>query len=289
MTFLVTGAGGTIGRQIVEQLLARGEQVRALSRTPERVDFPEGVEAVRGDLTDPESLVSAFEGVEAVHLITFGGEAFAPLETGPQILALAQKAGVRRITVLHGSRPTPLEDAVRSGPLDWTVIMPMEFMANAREWAEPIRDAGTASEPFIGRLSATVHEADIGAVTAEALRAPGHAGQEYLVTGPESLSVQDKVDAIAAARGSAVRLVELTEEQARKQWQAEGMPADTVDFLVSVYRDTPVEGRTVTDVVQRVTGRPARTFAQWAREHAAEFTACHPRDATSQRSRAPRT
>ncbi|MFI6939724.1 NAD(P)H-binding protein [Streptomyces sp. NPDC050418] len=273
MTILVTGASGSVGRQIVEQLLARGEKVRALSRTPERAGFPEGVEAVRGDLTDPESLVSAFDGVEAVHLITFGGELFAPLETGPQILELARKAGVKRITVLHGGGASPLEDVVRSGPIDWTVIMPVEFMSNAREWADSIRADGTVSEPFTGRLSAMVHEADIGAVAAQALRSPGHAGQEYVITGPEVLSLQDKVDAIAAARGSAVRLVELSEEQAREQWRANGLPAETIDFLVMVYRDTPVEGRTVTDVVARVTGRPARTFAQWAREHAAEFTA----------------
>ncbi|SDJ94631.1 NAD(P)H-binding protein [Streptomyces indicus] len=273
MTFLVTGASGSVGRQIVRELLAKGEKVRALSRDPERAGFPEGVEAVRGDLTDPKSLTSAFDGVEAVHLITFGGESFAPLETGPEILELARQAGVRRITVLHGGGPTPLEEAVRSGPVDWTVIMPVEFMSNALEWAESIRTTGTVSEPFTGRLSAMVHEADIGAVAAEALRSPGHAGQAYVVTGPEVLTLQDKVDAIAAARGSAVRLLELTEEQAREQWQAKGFPEETIEFLVMVYRDTPVEGRTVTDVVERVTGRPARTFAAWAREHAAEFTA----------------
>ncbi|MFC7305743.1 NAD(P)H-binding protein [Streptomyces monticola] len=272
MTFLVTGATGTVGRQIVEQLLLKGVPVRALTRDPARADLPADVEVVGGDLAAPDSLAAAFEGVEAAHLITFGGEAFAPLETGPELVALAEKAGVRRVTVLHGGGPSPVEDVVRASALDWTVLMPVEFMSNALEWAEPIRTADEVREPFVGRLSAMVHEADIGAVAAAALTESGHAGQEYVITGPDVLTLSGKTEAIAAARGRAVRLVELTEDEARGQWRAQGMPESTIDFLVMVYRDTPPEGRTVTDVVQRVTGRPARTFGQWATQHAAAFT-----------------
>ncbi|WP_199548106.1 NAD(P)H-binding protein [Streptomyces sp. N35] len=273
MTFLVAGASGSVGRRIVEQLLAKGVRVRALTRDPARTSFPEGVEVVRGDLTDPDSLAPAFEGVTGVHLITFGGATFAPLETGPQIVALAEKAGVRRITVLHGGGPTPLEDTVKASGIDWTVVMPVEFMSNALEWADAIRTADEVREPFVDRLSAMVHEADIGAVAAEALVSPGHAGQSYVVTGPQVLTLQDKVSALAAARGRAIELVELSEAQAREQWAAQGLPAETIEFLVMVYGDTPEEGRTVTDVVQRVTGRPARTFTEWAAEHADAFRA----------------
>lgn len=272
-TCLVAGATGTVGRQVVEQLLLKGVRVRALTRNPAGAEFPEGVEVVRGDLTEPDSLRDAFEGVRGVHLITFGGELFAELETGPEIVALAEKAGVRRVTVLHGGGETPLENAVRGSILDWTVVMPVEFMANALEWAESIRSTDEVREPFVDRLSAMVHEADIGAVAATALTEDGHAGQEYLITGPEVLTLRDKTEAIAAARGRAVRLVERTEAEAREQWQAQGLPDDTIAFLIDVYRDTPPEGRTPTDVVERVTGRPARTFGAWAREHAGEFGA----------------
>ena len=84
MTILVTGATGTVGRRVVEQLLERGEHVRAVTRDPARAEFPAGVDVVRGDLADPASLESALEGVTGVHLITFGGAYFAPLETGPR-------------------------------------------------------------------------------------------------------------------------------------------------------------------------------------------------------------
>ncbi|GAA2462207.1 NAD(P)H-binding protein [Streptomyces lavendulocolor] len=270
---LVTGATGTVGRQVVAELLRLGRPVRALTRDPGKADLPGGVEVVRGDLTDPDSLTAALDGVSGLHLITFGGEYFAPLETGPRIVELAREAGVRRATVLNGGGPTPLEDAVRASDLPWTVVMPVEFMANALEWADGIRTRDEVCEPFTGRLSAMVHEGDIGAVAAVALTEDGHAGQEYLVTGPEALTVRDKVDAIAAARGRAVRLVELSEEEAVARWRAEGRPQDVIDFLLEVYGDTPPEGRTVLDTVQKVTGRPARTFAEWARAHAGAFRA----------------
>ncbi|MGW5474411.1 NAD(P)H-binding protein [Streptomyces chartreusis] len=271
---LVTGATGTVGRQVVTELLARGHAVRALTRDPAKADFPAGVEVVRGDLTDPDSLVPALEGVTGVHLITFGGAYFAPLETGPRILELARAAGVRRVTVLHGGEATPQERAVRAADgLDWTVLMPVEFMGNALEWADGIVTAGEVREPFVSRLSAMVHEGDIGAVAAVALTEEGHGRQEYVITGPELLTVGDKVATIAAARGRDIALVELTEEEAVAQWRAAGHPEDVIGFLLEAYGNTPEVGRTVADTVEKVTGRPARTFRQWAAEHAATFGA----------------
>lgn len=269
---LVTGATGTVGRQVVAELLARGHRVRALTRDAAKATFPAGVEAVEGDLTEPDSLAPALEGVSGLHLITFGGAAFTPLQTGPRILELARAAGVRRVTVLHGGGPTPLEDAVRAADgVDWTVLMPVEFMANALEWAAGITATGEVREPFVSRLSAMVHEGDIGAVAAVALTEEGHAGQEYMITGPEVLTVGDKVKTLAAAVGRKIALVELTEEEAVAQWRAAHLTQDVIDFLLEAYGNTPEVGRTVSGTVEKVTGRPARTFAQWTAEHAGAF------------------
>lgn len=271
MTILVTGATGTVGRRVVEQLLERGEHVRAVTRDPARAEFPAGVDVVRGDLADPASLESALEGATGLHLITFDGALFAPLESGEELLALARKAGVRRVTVLNGGGDTPMETAVRASGLAWSVLMPVEFMANALEWAPDVKAESVVRTPFVDRLSAMVHEADIGAVAAVALTEDGHDGQVYLITGPQALTVGDKVAAVAAARGAGIELVELTEEQAVEAWRAEGATEETIAFMIEVYRDTPPEGRTVIDTVLKVTGRPARTFAQWAEENARFF------------------
>ncbi|WP_067823263.1 NAD(P)H-binding protein [Actinomadura kijaniata] len=271
-TFLVTGATGTVGRQIVRELLERGQAVRALTRDPANASLPEGVEAVRGDLTDPASLAPALDGVAGLHLITFGG-GYEPLETGPEIVELARGAGVRRVTVLNGGGPTPLQDAVRASDLEWTVVAPVEFMANALDWAESVRAEDTVRAAFVDRHSAMVHEADIGAVAATALTTPGHAGEEYVVTGPQALTVRDQVAAVAAARGREIRLVELSEDEAVARWRAEGHDEETIAWFVETFKNTPPVGWTVVDTVERVTGRPARTFARWAAEHASAFTA----------------
>ncbi|MFJ6571243.1 SDR family oxidoreductase [Streptomyces sp. NPDC091292] len=267
---LVAGATGTVGRQVVRELLERGHRVRALTRDPAGAAFPDAVDVVRGDLTAPATVAPALNGVTGLHLITFSG-GYEPLETGPDLVDLADEAGVRRVTVLNGGGPTPLEDAVRGSGLDWTVLMPVEFMANTLEWAESISTESTARAPFADRLSALVHEGDIGAVAAVALTEDGHAGQEYVITGPDVLTVRDKVAAIAAARGREVTLVEQTEEEAAEAMRAWGQDEGSIAWLLDVYKNTPPVGRTVVDTVPRVTGRPARTFTDWAREHADSF------------------
>ncbi|XYH96874.1 NAD(P)H-binding protein [Sorangium sp. So ce1128] len=273
MKILVTGATGTVGREIVKQLAEGGHHVRALSRNPGRAKFPGGVEAVAGDLAAPETFADALKGIEALHLINFGGDDYAPLQTGEQIVALARQAGVRRITVLLGGSSTPLDAAVAVGGVGWTFLQPVEFMANHLEWAASIRGEGLVREPFCDRLSAVVHEADIAAVAVAALTEDGHAGRKYTLTGPEVLSVRQKIGLLAAATGREIQLVELTEQQARERWAAVGFSPEAIEFFVEVYGNTPKIGYTVVPTVAQVTGRPARTFAQWAREHAAAFAA----------------
>jgi uncharacterized protein YbjT (DUF2867 family) len=100
MTILITGATGNVGRPLVSQLLSAGHSVRALTRDPSRADLPTGVDVVAGNLDDTESLRTAFEGVDAVHLIGFGAD-YEPLRNAAEIVALAEKSGVRKATLLR--------------------------------------------------------------------------------------------------------------------------------------------------------------------------------------------
>lgn len=92
-----------------------------------------------------------------------------------------------------------------------------------------------------------------------------------MVTGPEVLTVRDKLATLATALGRPVALRELSQDEAVRSWREQGHGEDVIGFLLEVYRDTPEAGRTVTDTVPRVTGRPARTFASWAHDHADAF------------------
>ncbi|WP_214411272.1 SDR family oxidoreductase [Sphaerisporangium fuscum] len=288
MIVLVTGATGTVGSRLVRRLLDEGHKVRALTRDPSRAHLPAGAEVVAGDLTDVSTLAAAFDGVAAAHLINFGGD-YRPLPNGPRIAEAAVRAGVGRVTLLGGWQEGTLEPAVRESGLEWTHLKPGEFMGNTlHDWAARLRAEGVIREPYGDRRSAPVHEADIAAVAAVALTEDGHAGRTYTITGPEVLTPRDKIRVLAEATGRDLRFEELTPEQTRRQWAEEGRPPEMllfkvfgddpevgpremVEFLLRVYGGDHEAGRTVTGVVEKVTGRPGLTFGQWAAEHAAAF------------------
>lgn len=273
MTYLVTGATGTVGREVVAELLRLGLPVRALTRDPARADLPAGVEVVAGDVADPSTLGPALDGVTAAHLINFAGDGYAPLQTGAEIVELAGRAGVRRVTVLGGRTEGTLEQALEASDIEWTLLNPVEFMANTLQWwAASVRAEGMIREPFGDRVSSLVHEADIGAVAATVLAKGGHAGRTLVLTGPEAITTAEKARILGRAVGRDVRFVELDEEQAREKWRGEGMTDDLVGFLLDALGNTPPEGRTVSPTVEEVLGRPGRTFAEWAEANASAFT-----------------
>jgi uncharacterized protein YbjT (DUF2867 family) len=267
MRILVAGSTGRVGGQLVDQLVKAGHEVRALTRHPEKAVFPEGVEVFGGDLTRPESLTAAMQGITGLHLINFGGDNYESLQTGHEIVAMAEKAGVSRVTVLRGGAETELERAVQSSTLAWTFLNPVEFMSNILGWADSIRAEGLVRQPFGDRKTAIVHEADIAAVAASALTEEGHGGKSYTITGPEVLTPRALTQIIGATIGRDIQFAELTEAEAQAQWSAAGIPPQIIDFLLFVYGNTPEIGYTVVPTVENITKHPPRRFEQWVKEH----------------------
>jgi uncharacterized protein YbjT (DUF2867 family) len=273
MTILVTGATGTIGRQVVSHLTAAGHPVRALTRRPSAADLPTGVEVVGGDLTEPAGLAAALDGATALHLIALGGDDYRPLTTAPAVVEAAARAGVKRITVLTGTEEElATAAAVEASGLDWTHVRPaVEYMANRLLWAEAVRGDGVVRDGFVDRRDAMVHEADVGAVIATALTEAGHAGRTYAPTGPEAITRRDAAQVVGEVTGRSVRLEALTADEVRADLIAQGIGPDQVDFVVSYEASPPPAASTVTTVVEDVTGRPPRSFRDWVAEHAADF------------------
>jgi uncharacterized protein YbjT (DUF2867 family) len=287
MTTLVTGATGTVGRSLVEQLVQAGERVRALTRNPAAARFPAGVQVFQGDLAEPATLPAALDGVERLHL-------FPVPETAPQVVALAKQAGVRRVTVLSSGSVTagldtdyqlPVEQAVEASGLDWTHLRPGDFAANRLAlWGPSIRAERVVRWPYPDESGLPIHEADVAAIAVLALLEDGHAGRAYDLTGPELLTAREQAATIAAAIGEEVRFEVVTREEAlallQRQggWAAvnapfllgyEGFSADSEypefseEELAQMMRPLPT--------VEQVTGRPARSFAQWSQDHAQDF------------------
>lgn len=189
---LVTGATGNVGRQVVEQLVAAGEPVRALSRHPERGGWPSGVDVVAGDLTR-ELPVGVFDGVRGLHLFP------VPARVN-EIVGSAAAAGVQHVTVLSSlavnmpedsplrRRHREVEQAVEASGMSWTHLRPGMFMSNSLQWAPAIRTTGVVRQPFPDATAAPIHEADIAAVAVAALLAPEqHAGVAYLLSGARGI------------------------------------------------------------------------------------------------------
>lgn len=272
MTILIAGATGNVGRPLVSRLLSHGHRVRALTRDPDRAALPEGAELVAGNLTDTASLARAFAGVTAAHLIGFDGETYQPLENGEEIVRVAAEAGVQRISVLAGDlEKSPLEESIVASELSWTRLLPVEFMSNAREWAESVATEGVVREAFPEARSAMVHDADIADVAAVALTEDGHAGREYWLTGPQALTPAEKVAVLSEVLGTEIRYVELTQDQIVEQWRSEGYGDEDIAFFIQMRTAPPEASYTVLPTVQEVTGHPARAFADWVRENRALF------------------
>ncbi|MDT7804416.1 MAG: hypothetical protein QOI78_7849, partial [Actinomycetota bacterium] len=149
--FLVTGATGNVGAEVVSALAGAGSPVRALVRRPE-TPLPDGAEAVVGDLNDPGSLGDALKGVEGIFLLSGYPD---------EILDLARDAGVRRIVLLSGGSAaledlgnavsaymTRSERAVRASGLDWTFLRPRAFSSNALRWLPQLREGDTIRAQF---------------------------------------------------------------------------------------------------------------------------------------------
>ncbi|TQN32195.1 uncharacterized protein YbjT (DUF2867 family) [Haloactinospora alba] len=272
MTILVTGATGNVGRPLVEQLLAEGHSVRALTRDPAQAGLPAAAETVASDIADTSTLGEVFTGITAAHLISFGGDDYAPLPNGPEIMELAKKAGVRKVTVLKGDMDhTELDQAVEASGAEGTYLLPSEFMSNILEWADTIREEGVVREGFASAKSAMIHDSDVASVAAAVLTGDGHAGEEYRMTGPEALTPPDKVRIIGEVLGREVRYIELSQDEMVAQWREEGFGDSDIEFFLMMRTNPPEAGYTVLPTIQEVTGRPARTLTDWVRENAARF------------------
>lgn len=277
---LVTGATAPVGRSIVEQLVAAGHPVRALTRDPKKAGLPAEAEVAVGDLADAERLAVAFEGVSSVFLL-----AATPGFT-PTFLKAAKEAGVRRIVfqssgaVVDGTdeQPNPIaafhydiERQIRDSDLEWTFLRLEVASADALQWAFDVPDQLKAGDvvrgPYAEAAGSPVHPADFAAVAIAALTQDEHAGKIYHLTGPTSLTHREQVRLIGEALGRPLRYEELDEEQAR----AAISPYAPADVLFETWKQHIGKPAPVTDTVQRLTGHPPRSVEAWAADLAAHL------------------
>ena len=278
---LVTGATGRVGRVVVDLLIDAGVPVRVLTRRSEAaVMLPANVEVVTGDLTVPGSLDAALRGAGAVFLVWT-----APPATAPAVVErLATYA--RRVVFLSSPHQTPhpffqqpnplavlhagIERLIAASGLESTLIRPGMFASNTLFWwATAIRGGDVVRWPYGAAETAPVDDRDVAAVAARTLYQDGHAGGDYVLTGPESLSQAEQVSIIGDVLGRRIIFEELSPEEFRRQTDG-SWPRPVVDMLLDAWGAASGRPAFITSAVADILGS-ARSFHQWAADHATAF------------------
>ncbi|HEY3512888.1 NAD(P)H-binding protein [Kribbella sp. NPDC051137] len=276
---LITGGTGTVGRPLVSSLVERGAAVRTVGRSV--ADVPAGVERFAADLGDLGSVAPALKDVEVlfVHPRAVGEQAAG-------LVALAAEHGVRRVVVMsainvdddpalqpsrwNGDRNREVEAAVVAGGLPWVAVRPASFAANAVGlFGAQVRGGDVVRAPYGDFGEALIDESDVSAVLAEVLLDDRWDGQRLAVTGPESLTQRQLVDVIGAVLGLPLQFQEVPAEAAVRGMVANGLPEAFAHALMDRY--AKVVAPAPTDTVEKVLGRPARSFADWVGAHRDAF------------------
>lgn len=280
---LLIGATGNVGSQVLSRLTVAGAPVRALVRNPDAARLPSHAEMVRGDLTVPETLDACLDGIDTVFLVWTA----PPAAVAPALQRIARHT--RHIVFLSAplktahpffQQPNPsrnlaeqIERLIEASGARWTFLRPGIFAGNALGWWAPQIRAGEAVRwPYLAAPTAPIDERDIAAVAVRALCEDGHAGAEYVLTGPQSLTQFEQLSTIGRVTGRTLRVQEISPDEARRDWRPI-MPASVVNMLLDAWAAAIGQPAFVTSTVAEITGVPARTFLDWATDHAAAFRA----------------
>ncbi|MCX3062139.1 NAD(P)H-binding protein [Streptomyces beihaiensis] len=277
MTILVTGVRGNVGSGVARKLAAAGLPVRGTARDPAAPGLPDGVEVVQADLARPHTLREALKGVEKVFLYTvpegIDGFVDAAGVAGVQHVVLLSSIAVtwadrdrNPIALMH----LGVEEPLRKSGMGWTFLRPEALATNALAWAGQIRSEGVVRCPYPGSYTSPIHEEDIADVAVRVLTTDGHRSAAYSLTGPQTLTQREQVSLIGKVLGRPTRFETIPVDAARAAMEG-SYPADVVETVLAAQAMTDGRPATVLDTVEALTGRPARTFATWAADHAADF------------------
>lgn len=263
MTVLVTGARGNIGRRVVARLHAAGQQVRA---------------AARDRVADGSDFGDAVKDVDAAFLYTTRGSAAA-------FLSAAREAGVRYVVLLSspasyeaaeyrgpiGRIHRAMEDALIESGLDYTIVYPSWLATNTRrDWGAAIGEGQPVELPFPAAQCVPIHPDDVAEVAVDLLLHDTHRSRMQILTGPESMRLDEAVATIGTVLGRTIPVREISREDAlarREPWLAAEILESLLDSAAAaVGRPAPI-----TNTVARITGRPARPLWEWVAENRAAF------------------
>ena len=275
----VTGAGGTVGREVIKQLESEKAPFRAAYFSNEKADAAraKGIDAVIIDYNRPENLRPAFQGCDKLFFL--GPNALNQSELERNAVEAAKAAGVRHIvkqSVMGADEESyslakvhrSVEKAIESSGLAWTFLRPNSFMQNVATYmGETIRAEGAFYSASGKAKISHVDVRDIAAVAVKALTEPNHEGKAYTLSGPEVLTYDDLASELSKALGRSISHINLPPSDLKNAMLAEGMPEEIADRMLDLERYfREDQASRITNDVNQVIGRDPRRFAQYARD-----------------------
>ncbi|MEJ8800869.1 SDR family oxidoreductase [Pontibacter sp. H249] len=284
LTILVTGATGTVGREVVKQLSMYDGDIRVRAGVHsiikgENLKRLPGVEIVEMDFEDQDSLHAAFTHVDKLFLIT--PMAKDQVDMAKTLIDEAKKAGVKHIVKLSAmgadAEPTiqlgrwhrEIEKYIEDSGIAYTFLRPSSFMQNFVNYnADSIKHEGKLYMPTGDGKVGYIDVRDIAAVGVEALITQGHEGQVYELTGPEAISNDEAAQILSEVTGKQVEFVDVPGDAARKNMTEHGTPDWMADALMELYNVYKAgHSNQVFDSVQAVIDRKPHSFRQFVQDY----------------------
>jgi uncharacterized protein YbjT (DUF2867 family) len=282
---LVTGATGTVGSSVVRLVQDRGMDVRAFVRDPQRAASVLGndVDLAVGDFADPQSVATAMKGIDRVFLACANHPRQVEFEANAIDAAAGGVERIVKLSAVGAEIGSPLEfwDAqgrieqhLRASGIPATVLRPTTYMSGVLAAADTVSQLGKLFVPAGQARISMIDPRDVAEVAAVAVGSGDWEGQILTLTGPEAITYGQIADHLSAVLGRRVDYLDVSDDQARSNLLAAGMPGWLVTNLIRLF-GLVREGRMseTTDIVQAVTGRAPRRFAQFATDFAGAFGA----------------
>jgi uncharacterized protein YbjT (DUF2867 family) len=276
---LITGASGTVGRAVLDEMRKGKAPFRAMYRSEEDArKAPAGVATVVADFAERESLRRALADVQTVYLVCSPIPQLVELETN--VIDACREGGVRHVVLNSaiGAEDYPksfpswhrkVEDKLKVSGLGYTIFRPNSFMQNILAFSAPSIRVQSAFYAAMGTARMSYLDVrDFAAVAAKALISPGeHAGKIYELNGPEAVTNAELAQRISRVAGRPVQFVDIPEAAQRKAMQDLGMPEWQVTALLELQQYYEGgKGGEVTDVLPRLLGRPPKTLDRFLEE-----------------------
>jgi len=285
MKVLVIGGTGTVGSQVVRELLARKAEVSVLTRSPEKANaLPPGIRGIAGDLLDPSTVRSAFRGMDAVFLLN----GLSPSETHEGLMGVngARLAGVKRLAYLsihqvdrapwlpHFGPKIAIETAIEASGIPFTFLRPNHFYQNDYWFKDAMLQHGVYPQPLGSKGMARVDVRDIAEVAAIALTG-GLEGRTVSIAGPASWTGPGTAEVWGKALGKTI----VYPGEDMDAWEKEtgkAMPAWFAFDIRNMYEHFQKEGLRATpeeiETLTKILGHAPRRFEDFVRETAEAWT-----------------